>query len=115
MTLRHAYRGDVILVTFPFSSAAGTNDRPALVLSTDVYHDDWDEILVVALTARPPKTSRPSDYLLQDWKQAGLTHPSWMRSHLATIHRQLVRCKLGQITLGDWQGVEQSLRAASGL
>jgi mRNA-degrading endonuclease toxin of MazEF toxin-antitoxin module len=55
MAARHSYRrGDVVLVKFPFSGPAGQKNRPAVVLSTDAYHDDWDELLVVALTSQIP-------------------------------------------------------------
>ena len=86
MALRHPYqRGDVISVRFPFSDASGDKDRPAAVLSTDPYHHDWDELLLIAITSIPPKRVRPTDYPLQDWKVAGLSQPSWVRSHLATV------------------------------
>ena len=36
MAARHPYgRGDVILIQFPFSSATGQKDRPAIVMSTE--------------------------------------------------------------------------------
>lgn len=55
MAVRHPYqRGEVVLVQFPFSGPTGKKDRPAVVVSTDIYHDDWDELLVAAITSRPP-------------------------------------------------------------
>ena len=96
MPVRHPYRrGDVLLVQFPFSGGAGAKTRPALVVSTDAYHEEWDELLVVAITSRPPRTPRPTDYPLQDWQAAGLTQPSWVRSHLATVDRRLVLRRVG--------------------
>lgn len=86
-----------------------------MVLSTDPYHNDWDEILLVAITTVPPKNVRPTDCLLQDWRLAGLSHPSWVRFHVATVHRNLVTTKLGQLTSRDLQAVEQCLRIATGL
>jgi mRNA interferase MazF len=116
MAARHPYcRGDVILIQFPFSSATGQKDRPAIVMSTDIYHDRWDELLVVAITSKSPRTLRPSDCELQHWQSAGLQQPSWMRSHLATIHRQLVICKLGSLASSDLQAVESCLRASLGI
>ena len=45
MAARHPYkRGEVVLVQFPLSGPGGTKDRPAVVVSTDNYHDDWDEL-----------------------------------------------------------------------
>lgn len=116
MAARHPYhRGDVVLIQFPFSDALGQKERPAVVLSTDVYHDEWDELLLVGLTSVPPKTQRPTDYKRQDWRAAGVQQPSWMRSHVATAHRRLVIRKLGALTLRDLQVVEVCLRTASGL
>jgi mRNA interferase MazF len=116
MAARHPYRrGDVVLVSFPFSGPAGQKDRPAVVLSADAYHDDWDELLLVAITSRVPKTVRPTDCALKDWKKAGLQNPSWVRSHLATVDRRLITKKLGSLMPADLSGVEQCLRLASGL
>ena len=116
MPARHPYRrGDVVLVTFPFSGPGGSKDRPAVVLSTDPFHDDWDELLVVSLTSRPPKTSRLTDYELQEWQAAGLHQQSWMRSHLATVHRQLIMRRLGILSPGDLSAIEGCLRRATGL
>lgn len=116
MAVRHAFqRGDVISVRFPFSDASGRKLRPAVVLSTAGYHDDWDEILVAGLTSRTPRAQRPTDYLLQDWQAAGLPQPSWARSHLATVHRNLVIAKLGQLTARDLQAIEHIVRLATGL
>lgn len=116
MAVRHSYqRGDVILVQFPFSGLGGAKDRPAVVLSTHIYHDEWDELLVVAITSRILKKMRSSDCPLQDWKQAGLQHASWVRSHLATVHRMLVHRKLGALTPRDLSAVENCLHIATGL
>lgn len=57
MAVRHPYRrGDVVLVSFPFSDTSGQKERPAIVVSTDDYHEEWNEVLVVAVTSRSPKT-----------------------------------------------------------
>jgi mRNA interferase MazF len=116
MAARHSYqRGDVVLIQFPFSGLAGQKDRPAIVMSVDIYHHRWDELLVVAITSKPPRTMRPTDCPVQDWQAAGLQQPSWVRSHLATVHRQLVIRMLGNLTTSDMQAVEAGLRVALGL
>ncbi|HXF05558.1 MAG TPA: type II toxin-antitoxin system PemK/MazF family toxin [Blastocatellia bacterium] len=48
----------MVLIQFPFSDASGQKERPAVVISTDIYHNDWDELLVVGLTSILPKTQR---------------------------------------------------------
>jgi len=116
MAARHPYqRGEVVLVQFPFSGPGGKKDRPAVVVSTDTYQEDWDEVLVAAITSRPPRTTRTTDCALQDWKTAGLHQPSWVRSHLATVQRTLILRKLGDLTARDLQAVEGCLRLSLGL
>src|SRR5262245_400480 len=116
MALRHAFqRGDVVAVSFPFSDASGAKTRPTIVLSTPVYHDDWDELLLVAVTTRQPRKTRPSDCALRDWKHAGLTQPSWVRCHLATSHYARIQQRLGRLSDRDLAAVDQCLRSALGL
>ena len=116
MAVRHPFqRGDVVLVSFPFSNASGQKERPAVVLSTDDYHEEWNEVIVVAITSRQPKTLRKTDCELKDWHAAGLKQRSWVRSHLATVHYQLIVRKIGALSQRDLQAVEQCLRVALGL
>ena len=115
MAARHPYRrGDVVRIRFPYSDVAGRKERPAVVLATDEYHDEWDELLVVAITSQPPRRLRPTDCPLQDWQVEGLQQPSWVRSHLATVHRQLVLDRIGSLTARDLAAVEDRLRRATG-
>ncbi len=116
MAVRHIYRrGDVVLVSFPFSNASGQKVRPAIVISTDDYHEDWNEVIVVAVTSRQPKTLRKTDYKLQDWQSAGLKQPSWVRSHLATVNFRLIVEKIGTLTSRDLRAIENCLQIALGL
>jgi mRNA interferase MazF len=116
MAARHPYRrGDVVLVRFPFSGASGHKRRPGVVISTDIYHDQWDELLVVALTTKAPTAPRPTDCPVRDWHAAGLQHSSWMRGHFATVYRHLIVGKVGQLTPMDLQAVEACLRIAVAL
>jgi mRNA-degrading endonuclease toxin of MazEF toxin-antitoxin module len=116
MPARHPYRrGDVVLVPLRYSGPVGQKDRPAVVLSTDPYHDEWDELLVVAVTSRPPRKRRPTDCDLQDWQVAGLHQPSWARTHLATVLRTRVIRRLGGLSQRDMAAVENCLRLAIGL
>jgi mRNA interferase MazF len=116
MPARHSFqRGDVVLVPFRFSGPGGQKERPAVVLSTNAYHDDWDELLAIAVTSRPPRTLRPTDCLLQDWQSAELSQRSWVRSHLATVDRRIILRRLGQLTPRDLAAVEKCVRVATGL
>jgi hypothetical protein len=101
MAARHPYRrGDVVLVRFPFSGASGHKRRPGVVISTDIYHDQWDELLVVALTTKAPTAPRPTDCPVRDWH---------------AVYRHLIVGKVGQLTPMDLQAVEACLRIAVAL
>jgi mRNA interferase MazF len=116
MALRHPYRrGDVLLVEFPFSSGIGKKARPAIVLSTDLFHQDWDEIITVGITSRRPRRLRNSDVAISDWQAAGLSQPSFVRSHFATIHHSRVLSRLGSLSQADRQAIEDCVRGAAAL
>jgi mRNA interferase MazF len=97
--------GDIVLLQFPFTDAAGSKRRPALVLL-----DTCDEDIVVArVTGQLSAT--PQDVALYEWKQAGLLLPSVVRLHkVATLQRGLLDQKLGRLAPGDWSRVVLTLR-----
>ena len=96
---------DILLLRFPFTDAAGSKRRPAVVLM-----DTGDEDIVVArVTGQLSAT--PQDVTLDEWKQAGLLLPSVVRLHkVATLQRGLVDKKLGRLAPGDWSRVVLTLR-----
>ncbi|MEJ5251549.1 MAG: type II toxin-antitoxin system PemK/MazF family toxin [Chthonomonadetes bacterium] len=108
-------QGDIVLVDFPYSDASGSKQRPAIVLSTDEYHKNSEDVILVAITSKEPKTFRSTDYFLQDWLSEGLDKPSWVRSTLITAHRSRIVQKIGRLTERDLQGVKQCIRRACGL
>jgi mRNA interferase MazF len=97
--------GDIVLLEFPFSDAAGSKRRPALVLL-----DTGDEDIVVARVTGQ-LSAAAHDVSLDEWQQAGLLLPSVVRLHkVATLQRKLVDKKLGRLTPGDWSRVVLTLR-----
>jgi mRNA interferase MazF len=97
-------RGDVVLLAFPFTSAASSKQRPALVIL-----DTGDQDIVVARITTQLYRS-PLDVELADWNVAGLLAPSVVRVHkLATIERSIVRRSLGSLTTTDLKSVQTAL------
>jgi mRNA interferase MazF len=97
--------GDIVLLEFPFTDAAGSKRRPALVL-LDTGDDD---IVVARVTGQ--LTAAPQDVTLGEWQRAGLLLPSVVRLHkVATLQRKLVDRKLGRLTPDDWSRVVLTLR-----
>jgi mRNA interferase MazF len=107
-------RGDVVLVSFVFSDESGKKLRPALVISSQAYHRARQEIVVAAITSN---IKRPlfGDYLLDEWKAAGLLFPSLVTGILRTIKRTMVERKLGHIARKDSDAIDRQLRRSLGL
>lgn len=101
-------RGDVVLVPFPFTDLSTQRQRPAVVLSGDRFHQSSHDVIIAAITSQP--ASLFTDYPLQDWQSAGLLGPSVVRvGKLLTLHRALVRRRLGALTPSDLREVEKRL------
>ena len=75
--------GDVVAVNFP--GVTGIKRRPAVILSSAVYHASRPDVIVGLITSQTAAAIGSTDYLLQDWAQAGLRVPSAFRSFLATL------------------------------
>ena len=101
--------GDVVTVEFP--GVTGIKRRPAVIVSTNVYHRSRPDVILALLTSQVADATAPTDYILQDWAQAGLHHPSAVRMFLATLPATAVMV-IGHLSDRDWQEVQERLRLA---
>ena len=101
--------GDVVLCYFV--GAQGVKYRPAVVLSTDLYHANGADAVVGELTTQLAKTSQPTSYALHDWAAAGLKYPSVFRCCFSMIIRADSRV-IGRLTDRDWKEVQARLLLA---
>ncbi len=108
-------RGDVVLVPFPFSDLSTTKVRPAAVVSSALYHATESDLLLAALTSKVAAATGPFDYLLSDWRTAGLRYPSALKPVLFTLDPTRVIYRIGALTSADLVQVDQQLRRALAL
>jgi mRNA interferase MazF len=101
--------GDVVKADFP--GITGIKRRPAVVISTDTYHQHRPDIIIGLLTTQIASTTTPTDYLLNDWAAAGLLRPSAFRSFLVTIPAADI-VSIGRLSDSDWQEVQARVRIA---
>ena len=47
-------RGDIVLVSFPFTDLSSSKRRPALVISPDAFNDRGQDLVLVAITSQQP-------------------------------------------------------------
>lgn len=106
-------KGDVVLVPFPFTDLSATRVRPAVVVSSEEYREDTSDLIVAMVTSQPQTGT--TDCRLQDWQEAGLIYPSWVRSKLATLEQSLIQFSPGRLSHRDVGAVERRLELALGL
>jgi mRNA interferase MazF len=104
-------KNDIILVRYPFSDLSGSKVRPAVVISTP--HSSAD-LMIVPLTSRI-NSLLSGEFVLTNWKQAGLNVVTAVKRGIYTINENLVIKSVGQLTRHDSETLEKSLRAWLGL
>ena len=103
--------GDVVVCAFP--GADTTKTRPAVVLSTELYHHHRPDIIVGLVTTQSPVELTPTDCELRDWRQAGLRQPSFFRLFPVTLMQREVRL-IGRLSESDWTSVRKCFKAGFG-
>ena len=86
--------------------------RPAVVLSSEIYHSSRPDIVVGLLTSRIAGPVGPTDYVLKDWQAAGLKVASAFRSFFATLPLATHPARVGRLSERDWLGVCAAVRSA---
>jgi mRNA interferase MazF len=100
--------GTVVLVEF--RGVHQSKRRPALVLSTDLYHSIRPDVILGIITTQIAQATAKTDYLLLDWKSAGLHLPSVFRAFLETHPVTAIVQEIGQLSDRDWNEVQTRLR-----
>jgi mRNA interferase MazF len=100
MPRRVLQRGDVVLVTFPFTDLTGTKVRPAVIVSANPQTED---MVVAFISTVIPPVLAPTDYQLdeqhREFHQTGLRFRSVFRlRRLTTLERHLIRRRLGRVS-----------------
>ena len=108
-------RGDVVLVPFPFSDLSGAKVRPAVVVSSPLYHASEPDLLLAAITSNVVAATAPGDYVLADWEGAGLRFPSAFKPVLFTLDPARVLHHIGALAAPDLNAIDKRLRLILGL
>ena len=98
--------GDV--VTVDFLGATGIKRRPAVVVSSALYHQHRPDLVLGVLTSQVSRAITPLAYVLADWASAGLRQPSAFRSYCGMATPTAVRV-IGHLSARDGEGVQACL------
>ncbi len=105
---------NIVLVEFRFSEGSGFKKRPALIISCNNYHKSREEVIVAAITSNIKRVLF-GDTKIDQWKEAGLIHPSLVTGIIRTIKSNMITRRLGTISKQDFQRVIKNLSKAIGL
>jgi mRNA interferase MazF len=102
--------GTIVVVDFP--GVTGIKRRPAVIVSSALYHRARPDVILGVITSQIDSATAATDYLLQDWKAAGLRRTSAFRAFLITLPRSAITARLGQLSETDWQAVRERVKVA---
>lgn len=111
MSMPNYSKNNIILVQYPFSDLSISKVRPAVVVSTRHISQD---IFIMPLTSKTGSLLE-GEFVLAEWKAAGLNVATAVKRGLYTVHESLVVKVIGKLADTDAQLLEQSLRGWLGL
>ena len=111
-------RGDVVLIDYPYSDAAGSKVRPVLVAQSEARNALLTNTVVAMITKNTSRVGIDSTQVLIDISTpdralSGLTLTSAVTcGNLFTLHEDLVRRKIGDLPTVLMRQVDDALKAA---
>lgn len=98
-------KGDIVLITFPFTDLSGSKLRPAVILA-DTSFD-----FTVCFITTQVQWQEPSDVLLSPTSINGLKKVSLIRtSKIATLDKSLAKGLLGQLSQTESDELDNKLK-----
>jgi mRNA interferase MazF len=104
-------KNEIILVRYPFSNLSGSKVRPAVVVNASHVSQD---VIIVPLTSKM-SALLAGEFVLADWRAAGLNVASAVKRGLYTVHQSLVIKSIGGLSASDASRLDISLRDWLGL
>ena len=107
-------KGDVVLISFPFTDLSNAKVRPALVISNESYNVCQDDIVLLLITSKVDNI-HTDDYLLKsdnpEFTDTGLKQSSVFRtSKIQTLKKTLLMRNLGVVGTSTLSEIDNRLR-----
>ena len=106
--------GDVVLVPFPFTDQSATKRRPAVVVSSNRYHAQRPDVVLMAITSQVRTQPAFGETPITGWRRAGLIKPGVVKPILATIEKTIIAKRLGHLQSADLAALQQALKSILG-
>ena len=104
-------KNEVVLVRYPFSDLTNFKVRPAIIVNAPHISQD---VFIVPLTSKT-NNLLSGEFVLNDWKTAGLNVETAVKRSIYTIKESLIRKKVGILSNTDAENLENSIRVWFGL
>lgn len=99
-------KGDIVLITFPFTDLSGSKLRPAVILA-----EATQDVMVSFITTQIG-WQEPTDILISANSINGLRKNSLIRTNkIATLEKSLVKGLLGRLEEKDIRSLNDKLKA----
>ena len=103
-------KGDIVLITFPFTDLSGSKLRPAIVLAASSMY------LTVCFVTTQLQWEEPTDVRLQPTLTSRLKRSYLIRvSKIATLDKSLAKGLLGQLDSNELSELDLKLKTLLGL
>ncbi len=108
-------KGDVVLVSMPFTDRSGSKVRPSVIVSGEEYNRRTPDVLIASVTGNLGAAPHPGDHRVSGWKSAGLLKPSMAQTKIAAVATSVVRRKIGRLDAADLTAFSSGLKKATEL
>jgi mRNA interferase MazF len=101
---------EIVVVPFPFTDRENTKNRPALILSSELFNAKNGKSLMAMITSNTGKELWPNDMPIRDLKTAGLEKASLIRFKIFTIDHRLIKARIGFLHNEDIKRIKVTLK-----
>jgi mRNA interferase MazF len=92
--MKNYYKGDIVVIEFPFSNLSESKRRPVLVLK----NPKGEDVIVVQITGSSYEKNSEILLIIDDFKQGNLNRNSYIRiDKIASIEKSLIKYKVGSL------------------
>jgi mRNA interferase MazF len=101
---------EIVVVPFPFTDREKSKNRPALILSSELFNAKNGKSLLAMITSNTGKELWPNDAEIKNLKPTGLTEASLVRFKIFTIDHVLIKARIGSLDDKDVKAVQSKLK-----
>lgn len=101
---------EIVVVPFPFTDREKSKNRPALIISSEIFNAKNGKSVMAMITSNIGKELWPNDVDIRHLKPTGLTVSSLVRFKMFTIDHNLIKARIGSLHDEDIEIVKETLK-----